>query len=63
MYDKRKHYIMLMIIKSARSSGVRCMICIKNNDASWMAQMELSKFSCFASFSTLWYEISSKILV
>ena len=48
MCDKRKHHIMVMFITSARSSEVRCMTYIKNNDASWMAQMELSKFSYFA---------------
>ena len=53
MCDKRKHHIMVMFITSARSSEVRCMTYIKNNDASWMAQMEFSKFSHFAIYSTL----------
>lgn len=37
MYDKRKQYIVVMVIKYTRSNRVRCMACIKNNDASWMA--------------------------
>ena len=53
MCDKRKHHIMVMVIKSTRSSGVRCMTCAENNDASWMAQMELSKISHFAPYVVL----------
>ena len=51
--DKHKQHIAVMVIKSTRFSGVRCMACIKNNDASGMAQMELSKFSRFAPYVVL----------
>ena len=53
MYGKHKHHIMVMVITSTRSSGVRCMACIKNNNASWVAQMEISKFSHFAPYVVL----------
>lgn len=31
------------------------MDCAENNDAPWMVQMKVSKFSRFALYSTPWY--------
>ena len=49
MYGKHEQYIVVTVITYTRFNRVRCMTCIKNNDASWVAQMELSKFSHFAT--------------
>lgn len=55
MCDKHKQYIVVMVITYTRSNRVRCMAWIKNNDASLMVRMKVSKFSRFALYSTLWY--------
>ena len=55
MYGKHKQYIVVVVIKYTRSNSMRCMICVENNDASWMVRMKVSKFSRFALYSTLWY--------
>lgn len=49
MYGKHEQYIVVTVITYTRFNRVRCMTYIKNNDASWVAQMELSKFSHFAT--------------